>query len=44
MYSVWIVNWNRDNKRFERWFNSYHIAKDFARNKPGATLFEKDVS
>jgi hypothetical protein len=44
MYSVWIVEWKEDDEVHERWFTHYHIAKDFARGKPGAVIIEKDVS
>ena len=49
MYSVWIVEWKEENKEgtyttMNRWFTHYHIAKDFARGKPGAEIIEKDVS
>lgn len=45
MYSVWIVEWKDENGEVhDRWFTHYHIAKDFARGKPGAIIMEKDVS
>jgi hypothetical protein len=45
MYCVWIVEWKDDSgEKQERWFTHYHIAKDFARGKPGAVILEKDVS
>jgi len=44
MYCVWVVEWKEEGEVQERWFTHYHIAKDFARGKPGAEIIEKDVS
>lgn len=41
---VYVVEWKEDGKTLDRWFSHYHIAKDFARSRPGAIIIEKDVS